>query len=248
MQYQPKPFVTKRKNPVRRWFARLSHDFKTARGPMETPWQRQLAHLETLFIDHTFLSLINPNRHKVTAKIWRSSQPSASQIKSLAKQGIKTIVNLRGARDCASFYLEEEACKANGIKLVNFPVNSRQPPTREVLQKLDALFFSIEYPALMHCKAGSDRVGVMSALYLLLVEKQDIGQALLQLSPRYGHVRQSKAGVLDRFLEEYRDFSARTPTPFMDWAMQHYDRDKVIASHKIAGWAEWLYNDVLKRE
>lgn len=248
MQYQPRPFVTKRKDPIRRWFARMSHDFKTARGPMETQGQRALAVVESLFIDHTIVSLINPNRHRVTDGLWRSSQPTQTQIAALAKEGIRTIVNLRGERDCASYYLEAEACRENGVELINFPVNSRQPPTREVLEKLEALFAQIKKPALMHCKAGADRVGIMSTLYLLIHDNVPVEKALQQLSFKFGHVKQSKAGVLDKFFETYRDFNAKTPMPFMEWAMNHYDRDAVIASHKIAGWAEWLYNDFLKRE
>jgi protein tyrosine phosphatase (PTP) superfamily phosphohydrolase (DUF442 family) len=241
-------FVSKRTNPVRRWIARLSHDFKTARGPMQTGWQRVLAHLEALFIDHAIFRLPYPNRHAISKKMWRSSQPTPGQVKHLKRMGIRTIVNLRGERDCASYYLEREACKQNGITLVDFPVNSRQPPTRETLAKLGELFGKIEYPALMHCKAGSDRVGLMSALYLLLDEKHDVHAALKQLSPVYGHMRQSKAGVLDHFLETYRDFTAKKPMDFMDWAQQHYSRDDVIRTHKVSGWAEWLYNDVLRRE
>lgn len=226
----------------------MSHEFKMARGPMKTPWQRFLAILESLFIDHTFLSLLNPNRHKVSEKLWRSSQPTPLQISLMKNDGIKSIINLRGARDCASFYLERDACKKAGIELINFPVNSRQPPKREVIEKLEELFRNAPYPTLMHCKAGADRVGLMSALYLIIHENKSAEEAQQQLSMRYGHVRQSKAGVLDKFIEEYRAFNAKQPTPFLEWALKHYDRDSVIASHKVAGWAEWLYNGVLKRE
>lgn len=246
--YKPKPFSTKRKDPVRRWLARLSHDFKTTRGPMQTPWQRQLAIIETLFIDHTLISLVNPNRHRVTPELWRSGQPTPGQIAGLSKKGFRTIVNLRGERDCASYYLEEEACRENGLELVDFPINSRQPPTREILQQLEKFFASLKTPALMHCKAGSDRAGLMSALYLIIMEKRPVEEALQQLSSRYGHVRKSKAGVLDRFLEEYRDFSKTKPVSFMDWVTNHYDRAAVIASHKASPFAEWFYTNVLKRE
>lgn len=248
MQFEPKPFVTKRRDPIRRWFARMSHEFKMARGPMKTPWQRFLAILESLFIDHTFLSLLNPNRHKVSEKLWRSSQPTPLQISLLKKDGIKSVINLRGARDCASFYLERTACEKAGIELINFPVNSRQPPKREVIEKLEELFRNAPYPALMHCKAGADRVGLMSALYLIIHENKPAEEAQQQLALRYGHVRQSKAGVLDKFFEEYIAFNAKQPMPFLEWALNHYDRDHVIASHKVASWAEWLYNGVLKRE
>lgn len=248
MEYVKPTFTTKRKDPVRRFLARMSHEFKVARGPMKTPAQHALAHLETLFIDHTALSLLNPNRHKVSEKLWRSSQVHPLQIAALAAHGFKTIINLRGARDCASYYLEKEACAKYGVTLVDFPVNSRQPPTREVLSKLEELFQRVEYPALMHCKAGSDRAGIMSALYLLIAEKKPVEEAMQQLSLRYGHLKSAKTGVLDRFLDEYLTFNKAQPMPFMEWAMTHYDRDAVIASHKPVSWAEWLTNDVLRRE
>jgi protein tyrosine/serine phosphatase len=100
----------------------------------------------------------------------------------------------------------------------------------------------------MHCKAGSDRAGLMSALFLLLEEKQDVNAALKQLSPAFGHLRQSKAGVLDHFLETYRDFTKKQPMDFLDWARTHYNRDDVIKTHKVASWAEWLNSGLLKRE
>ena len=30
------------------------------------------------------------------------------------------------------------------------------------------MFETIEYPAVMHCKSGADRAGIMAALYLIL--------------------------------------------------------------------------------
>ncbi|MBI3419408.1 MAG: tyrosine-protein phosphatase [Proteobacteria bacterium] len=242
------PFRSKRTHPLLRWFARMSYEIKSARGNMATPGRRMLAYLEILFIDHAVFRMVYPNRHRVSKQMWRAGQPTPWEVGRLARNGIRTIINLRGARDCASYYLEHEACLRHGITLVDFPVNSRQPPTREILTALKDLFAKIEYPALMHCKAGSDRVGIMSALYLLLNEKADVDSALKQLSLRYGHVRQSKTGVLDHFLKTYRDFSAKKPADFMEWAQRHYDRDEVIKTHKISSWAEWLYNDVLKRE
>lgn len=246
--YKKKPFKSKKKNPILRGMDRAMHEIKSARGPMETPWQHAVAHFESLFVDDGFLSILFPNRHRISEKMWRSSQPYYLQVSGLAKKGIKTIINLRGKRDCASYMLEEIACKKHGIKIVNFPVNSRQPPKLEILEQLEKLFSEIEYPALMHCKAGSDRAGIMSALYLMLAEKKSVKIAMKQLSLRFGHVRQSKTGVLDKFLETFEIFSTKNKIDFMTWARKHYNRDEVIASHKTFSWAEWLYDRALKRE
>jgi protein tyrosine/serine phosphatase len=246
--YQKKPFSSKKKNPVLYGMDYAMYVIKSARGPMESRWQRYLAHFESLFVDDGFLSVLFPNRHRISEKMWRSSQPYYWQIGGLAEKGIKTIINLRGKRDCASYLLEEAACRRHGIKLVDFPVNSRQPPKLEILEQIEGLFASIEYPALMHCKAGSDRAGIMSALYLIVAEKVPVKKAKKQLSLRFGHVRQSKTGVLDKFLEEFERFSSDGKTDFMTWARTAYDRDAVIKSHKTFSWAEWLYNKALKRE
>ncbi len=241
--------LLKEKNPLSWLAGRIAHEVKAARGPVETRWQRFLAHFETLFVDSLFLNYILPgNLHRISEKMWRGRQPHYGQVRGLARRGIRTIINLRGKRDCASYYLEEEACRKHGIALVNFPMGSREAPKVEVLEKLEELFAGIEYPALIHCKAGSDRAGIMSALYLLVGEKQPVSVAKKQLSLRFGHIRQSKTGVLDAFLESYEAFNEKQPTPFMEWVRHHYDRAAVAASHKVFSWAEWLTTKALHRE
>ncbi|MDD5586851.1 MAG: protein tyrosine phosphatase, partial [Alphaproteobacteria bacterium] len=80
------------------------HAVKTARGPMQTRWQVIVGHIESFFIDDLFLSYLFPNRYRISERMWRSSQPHFLQIRGLSKKGIRTIINLRGARDCASYY------------------------------------------------------------------------------------------------------------------------------------------------
>ncbi len=242
-------FRHKSKNPLTWCWARFVHEVKASRGCAKTPWELFLAHFETLFIDSLFFNYILPsNKHRVDDKMWRGGQPHYLQIEGLARDGIRSIINLRGERSCASYYLEEKACKKYGIKLFNFPVNSRQPPKLEILEQLEDLFAEVDYPALIHCKAGSDRAGIMSALYLLMARKQPVEVAMGQLSLRYGHIRQAKTGVLDAFLETYQAFAAKQPIAFMDWARKYYDRDAVIASHKIFNLIDWLTTSVLRRE
>ena len=84
-----------------------------------------------LFVDHHVFRAIYLNRHKIAPGVWRSAQPSPGQIAGFARKGIKTIVNLRGERDCGSYRLEVEACRRHGIKLVNFTLRCAwSPPWR----------------------------------------------------------------------------------------------------------------------
>ena len=235
----------KRRAFLREASGRLSNAIKRARGAMDTPWRRLLGRLETLFIDHAVFRLVYLNFGRVSDRLWRSGQPTPRQVARLARRGIRTIVNLRGKRDCASYLMEVEACRRHGITLVDFQVHSRQPPSRDTIHAARELFARIEYPALIHCKVGSDRSGIMGALYLLVADNQPVEAAIRQLSLRYGHIRHSKAGVLDHFLEEFRDHGT---ADFFAWVDGHYDPAATKASHRSRRWADLLYERILRRE
>ncbi len=243
------PFYCRSKNPLSRGMAFFEHVLKAKRGRVQTPWQRCLAHFETLFIDKTLFSFLFLNKHRVTEKLWRSGQPHPFQIRGLAKAGIRTIINLRGERDCASYYLEEQACKRHGVALVNVTMESKRPPTREKIVELAQVFSTITYPALMHCKSGADRTGLAAALYLLIHDKRPVEEAQKQLSLRYGHLASSKTGVLDAFLAAYQEAAAQEGVAFLPWAQSAaYDRDAIIADHKPRRFMAWLCESLLGRE
>ncbi len=196
---------------------------RLARGDASTRWGRLVGWFEVLFIDHGIFRLLFWNKRRVSENMWRSAQPASWQVRSLARQGIRTIVNLRGKRDCATYLYEKEAAAAAGIQVVDFIATSREPPSKAVLHGAKELFETIDYPALMHCKSGADRAGIMSALYLFLHEGRPLEEAQKQLSLRYGHIRQGKTGVLDRFFEDYAKAKAETGIAFWDWVDTVYD-------------------------
>ena len=79
-----------------------------------------------------------------------------------------------------------------------------------------ALFDELEYPAMMHCKSGADRAGVMSVLYMHFRKGLPIREAIRQLHLKFGHVRAGQTGVLDysfeRYLEEAEPKGSRSRT------------------------------------
>ena len=184
------------------------------RKPLATKGQRLRAWLSMLLADHGFLRLVYPNRHQVSNKLWRSAQPLPRDVAWAARNGIRTIVNLRGGREFGCWPLEKEACEAHSIKLVDMPLYARGVPRPESVRWARELFDSIEYPALIHCKSGADRTGLGAALYLLLHESRPIEEARAQLHRRYGHFSWTATGVLDAFFESYlRDAKGRN-SPF----------------------------------
>lgn len=215
---------------------------------LSTPKGRLAAYLDMLFVDHGILRLFWTARHPVTQDMYRANQPSPFRLACAQKRGIRTIVNLRGARPCGSYALEEEACRKLGLKLENFPVNSRDAPRKEIIHGAQSLFRKIAYPALMHCKSGADRAGFMSVLYLMLEKEVPAERALAHLSWRYGHIRQAKTGILDFFFESYQAANRAAPVPFVRWVDEIYDPVALKAHFMSKWWANTLVDRVLRRE
>jgi len=206
------------------------------------------SYLDMLFVDHGVFRMFYANCHKISDRAWRSAQPAPHHIRRFAKSGIRTIVNLRGERQCGSYWLEQAACDRYGIKLVDFQIRSRAAPTPEELKAAKLLFESIEYPMLMHCKSGADRAGIMSALYRSLQEGEPIEVAKNELSIKYGHIRQADTGILDYFFDRYLADNAERPMPFFEWVDTVYDPAELKRTFRSKGWANRLVDSVLRRE
>jgi protein tyrosine/serine phosphatase len=201
------------------------------------------------------LRALYDNSHEIAPGVWRSFQPSPARIEKWAKRGIRTVVNLRGDRPSAALFLEEEACAAQGLALVTFRVYSREAPSAETLNGLKRLFWSIEYPAVFHCKSGSDRVGLVGALYLFMKGGAPLDAAIGQLSLRYGHIRAGKTGVIDAALDKYLAFARDAQVPltdveaFLAWAQSPaYDPARIKADHAGKWWGNLLTERILRRE
>jgi protein tyrosine/serine phosphatase len=105
----------------------------------------------------------------------------------------------------------------------------------------------VEYPIVMHCKSGADRVGLMSALYLIIHEGRPVEEAKRQLNWYYGHIRQTRTGILDYFLEAYEKANKQHPIAFMDWVEQEYDPEALRHAYKTTRW-ENLLDRLMNRE
>jgi protein tyrosine/serine phosphatase len=191
---------------------------------LTTPAGRRRARRELVWGDHGFLRVRFRNLHRISDEMYRANQPSPEQIARYAQElGLKTIINLRGRSPKGYYLLEKEACERNGIALVDFQVFSREIPRAESVLEAKRLFDSIAYPALMHCKSGADRAGIMSVLYQHFRRGQPIEVALEQLSSRYLHIRHGKTGVLDYFFETYLAEGKPKGLSFLDWVTKGYD-------------------------
>jgi protein tyrosine phosphatase (PTP) superfamily phosphohydrolase (DUF442 family) len=215
---------------------------------LRTTMGRPALWVDSLLIDHGVFRVAYLNKHPLSNVAWRSAQPTPHQIARAARDGIKTIVNLRGERVCGSYVLEREACARHGVQLVNCQVRSRAAPSKQELWAAKHMLDRVEYPILLHCKSGADRAGLMSVLYKHVKLGQPIAQAKGELSVRYGHIRQSDTGVLDAFFERYLSDTATHPMPFYEWVDKVYDPEDVRAKFAAKGWANRIVNGILRRE
>jgi protein tyrosine/serine phosphatase len=131
------------------------------------------------------------NFHEVIpGELYRSAQLTPAQIASYHKQyGIKTIVNLRGEGEQRGWYEAEVGeARRTGIQHINFRMSARKELATEQAKELLAILEAAPKPLLIHCKAGSDRSGLASALYLAVLKKAGEDKAAGQLSFFYGHI------------------------------------------------------------
>lgn len=209
---------------------------------------RLRAHLLSLFIDHGIFRAAYRNWHEIAPGVYRSNQPSPAQIERAARAGVRTVVNLRGQSNDSYHLLERDACARLGLELIDFKVFSRELPSAKRLHEIGRLFETIRYPALMHCKSGADRVGLMSVLYLLVHERRPLEEALRQLGIKYGHYRQARTGILDKLFEAYGEYHAKTGTDFYTWVDTAYDRKALTLAFHENRWASILVDWILMRE
>jgi protein tyrosine/serine phosphatase len=218
-------------------------DLSTARG-------RFAAYLDMLWQDHAYLRVGFQNAHWISPELVRTNQPWPFQLKWWRDQGVRTVINLRGGGHTSGFHaLERDACQRLGLEMVDFPVSSREAPTRLQVEGAKALFDSVAYPAVMHCKSGADRAGVMSVLYAHFRLGLPLREAMRELGFRHLHVRQGKTGVIDYAFDRYFAEGEPRGLSYLEWVQSPaYDPKQIKADFQAGWWGTLLTEKLLRRE
>lgn len=126
-------------------------------------------------------NLIPNNFYQVSNDIYRSEQPSLKQIKQLDKLGIKTIINLR------LWHSDRDKVVNTGITEVWINMRAGNISDKKIIQILKTIKNSPK-PILIHCWHGSDRTGVVVAMYRLIFQNWSKRQVIDELMlPEFGH-------------------------------------------------------------
>ena len=217
--------------------------------PIVGPVSRARAWANMLLVDHGVFRLAYLNRHRIGSGIaWRSAQPTPHQFAWFRRQGVRTVVTLRGGREHGSWPLQREACERQGLTLVEFVLRSREAPSKETILGAQAFFAGLDYPAVMHCKSGADRAGLAAALFLILHEGRPVREGMAQLSPRYGHFRFAKTGILDAFFALYLREGELQGQDFLDWVEHSYDPAALAREFRAGFWSDLVVDRLIRRE
>jgi len=137
-----------------------------------------------------FLRLSGNFHTVIPGELYRSAQPSAAQLKDyVARYGIRTIINLRGASQDEAWYRDEIAtAEALGVNHVDFAMSASTIVTADAVDRLTEVMRTAAKPILIHCKAGADRSGIASAIYSYAIAGKDEDTAERQLSVYFGHI------------------------------------------------------------
>lgn len=192
------------------------------------------------------------NFHPVSERLWRSGQPTPRQLRWRHRQlGFRSIVNLRGEPEGDAFIqLEKEWCARNNVAYHSVRLFSRQVPGAEELRAMRKLMEDLAYPALVHCKGGSDRAGLFSTLYLHWMEGVPLQRAMGQMRfwP-YLHFKSGKTGRLDHFFHSYLEYRKTHPgVDLFTWGTTIQDPVSLQNSFTPRAFSDFILEAILRRE
>jgi protein tyrosine/serine phosphatase len=130
------------------------------------------------------------NFHAVSeGTFYRSAQLSRNELQSAIREhNIRSVLNLRGAHPGQAWYDEELAMSRSlGVAHYDYALSSHRFVTRQQIGEVLGLVRDAPKPLLVHCRAGADRTGLISALYRFAGEGVSAAEADRELSLVYGH-------------------------------------------------------------
>jgi len=122
-----------------------------------------------------------PNFQQVNERIFRGGQPTNEGFQSLAKLGVKIVIDLRRDNEDGEHSLraEKKSVEAAGMRYVSVPMKGIVAPTDDQISKVLTAFDSPE-KVFVHCKKGKDRTGTVVACYRISRDKWQNQKALAE--------------------------------------------------------------------
>jgi protein-tyrosine phosphatase len=104
------------------------------------------------------------NFYQVDDHVFRGAQPTTAGFHSLAKLGVKTVIDLRETDTRSA--LEKKTVEAIGMRYINIPMFGMSAPSSADVEKVLAILRDpAAGPVFVHCRRGADRTGTVVACY-----------------------------------------------------------------------------------
>lgn len=114
------------------------------------------------------------NFYKVDEGVYRSGQPSAEAFKEMEQMGIKEVLNLR------NYHSNKDEAEGTSLKLNRVAMNAHSSEWDKLVEAL-RIIKNRKGPIVIHCWHGSDRTGLVVALYRLVFQSWTKEEALDEL-------------------------------------------------------------------
>lgn len=133
------------------------------------------------------------NFARIAPGITRGAQPSDKALKAMAKDGVKTIIDLR--MNGIGTVNEEALTNKLGMKYVHIPMMLTTPSNAQVAQFLSVVNSPANLPVYIHCRQGADRTGTLCGIYRRKVQGWDFDKTYAEM--REHHFKPFLFGMKD---------------------------------------------------
>lgn len=110
-------------------------------------------------------------------RVLRGAQPGMPGFRSLAAEGVTTVVDLRPGSNTDA---EDERLRALGLEVVHLPITDGRPPSPEQVDQFVAVTRESSGLVFVHCGEGVGRAGTMAAAYRVTTGNTDSSEAVRQ--------------------------------------------------------------------
>jgi len=116
------------------------------------------------------------NFQKVSDALYRGGHPSAESLARLRVLGVRTVVSLR------TFNVHADRLAGLGLGYVHVSFKPGHPEDEDVVRFLKVVGDPDRRPVYVHCKWGTDRCGMMAAVYRIAVQGWPKERAIAEMT------------------------------------------------------------------
>lgn len=115
------------------------------------------------------------NMYKIDTDIYRSEQPTEIDFKALQEYGIHEVLNLR------RWHSDDDEAKGTALRLHRLKMRAGSVNEKQLVEAL-RIIYNRKGPILVHCHHGSDRTGVVCALYRVIFQHVPKEEAISEMT------------------------------------------------------------------